>query len=412
MSLSVRLPVRLAALSLLSAFLFAYHTPVTHASSSGIVISAVYGGGSGSTKADWRHDYVELFNAGSAPVSLNGWSIQYAAATQTTWNNWTYLPDIRLLPGQYFLIQEAGGTSHGAPLPSPDLINVANPQNPHHLGSVSHKIALFSTQTRFSGGANPESSPDFVDLIGYGSSNAYEGSQAAPAINTEYQAVRKKRGCQDTNDNAFDFKAVNDFTPRNSKSKLRPCGAAKQLLMNSDFNGDSNGDRVPDGWTVKNRTSDDIECNTNTKSVAFAGACAFVFSGSASEFAVLQQHVDVANLTLGSGDQLVLSAYVQANNSAAKLHISLKVKYAGVSTPTKVTREVGVTSSYTRFSIPALMLNSGAVNQITVQFKHRSSTGKVFVDGAMLMLHKNGSRDSSQELLPVPPLPVTDSRND
>src|SRR5690606_150597 len=127
------------------------------------------------SKSDWRYDYVELFNAGSKPVNLKGWSVQYAAATQTTWNNWTYLPNIKLLPGQYFLIQEATDSDYGALLPAPDLINVSNPQNPHHLGSVSHKVALFSTTARYVDGANPAGSPYLVDLIGYGSSNAYEG---------------------------------------------------------------------------------------------------------------------------------------------------------------------------------------------------------------------------------------------
>jgi hypothetical protein len=252
------LPVWLAVFVLLASLIAVPSTPIIHASSSGIVISAVYGGGGGSSKSDWQHDYVELFNAGSVPVSLNGWSIQYAAATQTTWNNWTYLPNIRLLPGQYFLVQEAADSNYGALLPMPDLINLAHPQNPHHIGSVSHKVALFSTTTRFSGGANPYGSPNLVDLVGYGSSNAYEGSGPAPAINTEKQAVRKDRGCTDTNNNAADFEAIDMFIPRSSSSQLQPCGSDEQLLRNSDFNADANGDLVPDAWQAKNRTKDNV----------------------------------------------------------------------------------------------------------------------------------------------------------
>ncbi len=407
MRTSVSLPVWLAAVIVLAALIFAApDAHVAHASSSGIVISAVYGGGGGSSKADWRYDYVELFNAGSTPVRLKGWSIQYAAATQTTWNNWTYLPNIRLLPGQYFLIQEAEDSNYGSPLPEPDLINLANPQNPHHLGSVSHKVALFSTQTRFSGGANPEGSPDFVDLIGYGSSNAYEGSGPAPALNTEKQAVRKNQGCTDTDNNSSDFEAVDQFKPRNSRSRLQPCGTDKQLLSNSDFNGDSNGDRVPDNWTVRNRTQDDTVCNSPGKRFAFGGLCAFQFTGGGGESAVLQQDVNIDNQTFAGGDRLILSAYLKAKNSAASIKFVVKVKYAGVSTPAKAILAVGPVGSYTQITVPALTLESGNVKRIVVQFKHRSTSGKLWLDGAMLMLRQAGSRDSAAELLPVPAAPA------
>ena len=49
------------------------------ASPSGVVVSQVYGGG-GNTGATYTHDFVELYNAGSTPVSLDGWSVQYASA--------------------------------------------------------------------------------------------------------------------------------------------------------------------------------------------------------------------------------------------------------------------------------------------------------------------------------------------
>lgn len=401
---SMPLPVWLTAFVLFAALIAAPNAHVTHASSSGIVISAVYGGGGGTSKSDWRYDYVELFNAGSEPVNLKGWSVQYAAATQTTWNNWTYLPNIKLLPGQYFLIQEATDSDYGALLPAPDLINVSNPQNPHHLGSVSHKVALFSTTARYVDGANPAGSPYLVDLIGYGSSNAYEGSGPAPSINTEKQAVRKNQGCTDTNSNASDFEAVDQFKPRNSSSRLQPCGTATQLLRNSDFNGDANGDRVPDKWIVQDRTNDNVVCNSSEKRVAFAGKCSFKFKGGAGESAVLRQKVNIKNQTFGSGDQLVLSAYLKAKNSAAKIRFILKVKYEGVSTPAKVSHNVGVVGPYSHITIPTLTLDGRTVKKIIVLFKHKSTAGKLWLDGATLMLHKSGSRDASGgELLPVPP---------
>ena len=50
--------------------------------STGVVISQVYGGG-GNTGATYTHDFIKLFNRGTSPVSLAGWSLQYASATGT-----------------------------------------------------------------------------------------------------------------------------------------------------------------------------------------------------------------------------------------------------------------------------------------------------------------------------------------
>ena len=45
-----------------------------------IVISQVYGGG-GNSGATYTNDFIELFNRGASPVSLVGWSVQYASST-------------------------------------------------------------------------------------------------------------------------------------------------------------------------------------------------------------------------------------------------------------------------------------------------------------------------------------------
>ena len=65
---------------------------------------------------------MELFNRGTTPVSLNGWSVQYASATGTgnlgaNSGQLTELPDVTLQPGQYFLVQEATNAAVGQPAP-------------------------------------------------------------------------------------------------------------------------------------------------------------------------------------------------------------------------------------------------------------------------------------------------------
>jgi len=52
--------------------------------SSTIVVSQVYGGG-GNAGATYKNDFIELYNRSAAPVSVNGWSVQYAATTGTSW---------------------------------------------------------------------------------------------------------------------------------------------------------------------------------------------------------------------------------------------------------------------------------------------------------------------------------------
>src|SRR5438270_2355138 len=77
-----------------------------------LVLSQVYGGG-GNTGAQYTNDFIEIFNRGTGAVSLSGKSLQYTSATGTgnfgVTGQITVLPNVTLNPGQYFLVQEAGG---------------------------------------------------------------------------------------------------------------------------------------------------------------------------------------------------------------------------------------------------------------------------------------------------------------
>lgn len=391
----------LAAISIFG-FIVAPSPYVSHASSSGIVISAVYGGGGNIGSPDWSHDYVELFNAGSTAVSINGWSLQYGAAAQTTWNNITVLPNTTILPGQYFLIREAAGTGGGGDaLPRPDY----TPEAVRHMASTSHKVALFRTTTPFAGGADPTGSPDFVDMVGYGTSNSYEGAGPAPSLNNDLQAVRATGGCQDTNNNQADFTAQDEFMPRNSGSPFNLCGASEQLLRNGDFNADDDGNKIPDGWVLTSQTSDKMLCNNARRTVAFAGRCAMKFAGSTGEVAQLKQNVKLTGLTLNAGDTLTLSSYVLANNPAAKGQLVMFVHYASLSKPVKSAIGISPNAAYTQISAPAHTVTGSDVTKIRVMIKHRSTSGKVLVDAASVVYEPGSSRGAA-ELLPVPAAPA------
>src|ERR1700753_2172432 len=57
------------------------------APSPNVVISQVYGGAGCGTAgcSTYKNDYIELFNRGNSPQALNGWSVQYASATGSSW---------------------------------------------------------------------------------------------------------------------------------------------------------------------------------------------------------------------------------------------------------------------------------------------------------------------------------------
>ena len=77
-------PALRRSLSALSAALPLAFLAFAAPASAAVVISQVYGGG-GNSGATFKHDFIEIFNAGSTTESIGGWSVQYASATGATW---------------------------------------------------------------------------------------------------------------------------------------------------------------------------------------------------------------------------------------------------------------------------------------------------------------------------------------
>lgn len=176
-----------------------------------VVISQIYGAGS-NAGATYQNDFIEIFNRSTAPVNLAGWSVQYAAATGTTWQV-TNLSGI-LQPGQYYLIQEAGG-ANGIVLPTPDATG------PIAMAAGAGKVALLNVTTGLSGSC--PSSVNIMDFVGYGSTaNCFEGAGPTPAPTTTNAAIRAGSGCTDTNSNSADFIAA-AVSPRNTGSAVHIC---------------------------------------------------------------------------------------------------------------------------------------------------------------------------------------------
>ena len=95
------IPHRLSAIARGATALLAAVAAPSFASTSGVVISQVFGGNGAAPNA-YASDYVELFNAGSTAQSISGWSIQYssAAGTGTFASNGVTTLSGTLQPGQ------------------------------------------------------------------------------------------------------------------------------------------------------------------------------------------------------------------------------------------------------------------------------------------------------------------------
>lgn len=195
--------------------------------SSDIVISQVFGGG-GNTGAPYRNDFIELFNRGTTTVSLSGMSVQYASAAGT--GNFGANPVVTLsgslAPGQYYLVQQAGGAI-GAVLPTPDATGTVN------MSATGGKVALVNSTTGLAcnGSTGQPCSPAQLalikDLVGWDGANFFETAPAPITSNTT-GVLRLVNGCTETDNNAADFVAGTP-TPRNTASATNSCGGGTTL---------------------------------------------------------------------------------------------------------------------------------------------------------------------------------------
>jgi hypothetical protein len=167
-----------------------------------VVIYEIYGGG-GNTGAIYKNDYIVLRNNGSTPVSLVGWSIQYASATSSSWDATNLVGSIAA--GGYYLIQMYGNPGGpGAALPTPNVTAVTN-ASMNNINVTDGKIIL-SNSTTPETTANP-SGANIQDKVGWGNTaTAFEGSLFNPSPQiTNAQSITRKNTGQDTNNNSVDF---------------------------------------------------------------------------------------------------------------------------------------------------------------------------------------------------------------
>lgn len=209
---------------------------VTH-----LVISQVYGGAGCVTAgcSTYQNDFIEIFNPTNSPVSLNGWSVQYASAAGTTWSV-TALTNVSLQAGQYYLVAGTFNANGINPLPSADVSGTIA------MNATAGKLALVNTTTALSG-ACPTGAL-IIDLVGYGTANCNEMFNAS-APGTTTAIFRMNGGCTDTQNNFADFEVLNP-APRNTLSTFRNC-SINYLSVNDVSAGEGNAATTSYNFTVR-----------------------------------------------------------------------------------------------------------------------------------------------------------------
>ncbi|MFB8189747.1 ExeM/NucH family extracellular endonuclease [Microbacterium sp. NPDC055988] len=176
----------------------------------GVVINEAYLSG-GSAGAAFKNKFVELYNPTSAPITLDGMSLQYRSATGTGASNGV-APLTGVIPaGGHYLVQGNSNGANGAELPAPDATSTLTPSGTNGtLALVEGTAAVTLTPGSVVG------VDGVIDVLGYGTSNTFETKAATPpAGNTDVKSLNRADGV-DTDDNSADFTLSATITPQNS----------------------------------------------------------------------------------------------------------------------------------------------------------------------------------------------------
>ena len=179
------LPVLLATLA---------SVPTASAQVTHLTISQVYGGG-GNSGAQFKNDFVELFNPTAAAVNVGGYSVQYEASTGTTWAIGATLTSFSLAPGQYFLVQLGPTGTTGTTNPTADFVGATSV----NLSATAGKVALVGNGTALT------SCSGYVDEFGYGTTSVACAETANAPAPSNTTSIFRSSLCTTTNNNSADF---------------------------------------------------------------------------------------------------------------------------------------------------------------------------------------------------------------
>lgn len=115
--------------------------------------------------------------------------------------------------GATYVVKEASGGTTGAPLTASDATDDTN------MSGTNGKVALVSSQTALTCGADCDTAAGVVDFVGYGTANDFEGT-AAPAPSNAASVSRDSTGT-DTDNTGANFALSNPPTPTACGHRLR-----------------------------------------------------------------------------------------------------------------------------------------------------------------------------------------------
>ncbi|MBI2243264.1 MAG: ExeM/NucH family extracellular endonuclease, partial [Nocardioides sp.] len=170
--------------------------PAAQAASTGLVISEVYGGG-GNSGATYTNDFIELYNPTSAPISVNGMSVQYRSSGSVNPATGVTALSGAVPAGGHYLVQQAAGAGGTTALPTPDATGSIA------MSGSAFTVWLASGTTALNPTADGTAVRDgIVDLVGV-NSNTFETAKAAVLSNT----TSSSRTAPDNDNNAAEFTA-------------------------------------------------------------------------------------------------------------------------------------------------------------------------------------------------------------
>ncbi|HWJ82787.1 MAG TPA: ExeM/NucH family extracellular endonuclease [Nocardioides sp.] len=181
------------------------------ATSAGLVINEIYGGGGATSGSPYsKADFVELYNPTSSTVSTAGLSLQYRSSTFSTGTPTALaLPSADVPAHTHYLVQVSAG-SYGPALPvTPDFTATSTTLN---MAAGSGQVILVQgTAPVTATGTSMQSAPNVVDFVGYGTATSSETAPTGTAL-TSATSVQRKTGA-DSDNNATDFAAPATPTP-------------------------------------------------------------------------------------------------------------------------------------------------------------------------------------------------------
>lgn len=189
------------------------------AASAGLVINEVYGGGgSTSTTAAYKVDFVELLNPTSSPLPLAGLTLQYRSATYSTGTpSVVALPDETVPAGSTYLVQTSprvncgGAVCGGAELPAPDFEATGPVLN---MAAGSGQVVLADSTTPVTAtGTSMQTVAGVVDFVGYGTATSSETDNTGTALTNTVSTSRATGVDRDNNRTDFAAPATPSPTP-------------------------------------------------------------------------------------------------------------------------------------------------------------------------------------------------------